>query len=267
MSGGFIHLDFANSDGLVEGIVFGWDGQLNPSDYYFPLNGIQYYHSSGWWRLTEQTNGTGTTLIKEEVDPSLSRGVNILWDNQAGKVYLWHDGEAPLKYEVTTPNLIKPYSKVGLTTYTTTSDTAVKFYNVQIIAASPDATNGIAACIPPIGGGARYGVEEEVYFDVDNEVRYNESVVMATVKTLDPANEGVEMFFGNTTDSSKITTDDTDVEVISLEDASYKDVVKEIVLNYDDRGDEIKVGVRKTGDNVATVYVEILAVVPKVEVV
>ncbi|HPZ17814.1 MAG TPA: hypothetical protein PLL03_05305, partial [Fervidobacterium sp.] len=125
----------------------------------------------------------------------------------------------------------------------------------------------IAACIPPIGGGARYGVEEEVYFDIDNEVRYNESVVLATVKTLNPANEGVEMFFGNTTDSSKITTDDTDVKAISLEDTNYKDVVKDIVLNYDDRGDEIKVGVRKTGDNVATVYVETLAVIPKVEVV
>ena len=57
------------------------------------------------------------------------------------------------------------------------------------------------------------------------------------------------------------------MEVISLEDTNYKDAVKDIVLNYDDRGDGIKVGVRKTGDNAATVYVETLAVVPKVEVV
>ena len=31
----------------------------------------------------------------------------------------------------------------------------VKWSDIQIIAASSDATNGIAACIPPIGGGAR----------------------------------------------------------------------------------------------------------------
>ena len=39
----------------------------------------------------------------------------------------------------------------------------VNIHSIKVIAASSDSTNGIAACIPGVGGGARYGVEEEVY--------------------------------------------------------------------------------------------------------
>lgn len=226
---------------------------------------VEFQSPNTLLRVNRRTVGGIAYLGRTEI-PAISVGethtIDILHNAESGNIRVFYDGILKINTTDTTytsgycgPTRI--YSKSART----------KFSEIQIIGLSADSTNGIAACIPPIGGGARYGMEEEVYFDIDNEVRYNESVVMATVKTLDPANEGVEMFFGNTTDSSKITTDGTDAEVISLEDTNYKDAVKDIVLNYDDRGDEIKVGVRKTEDNAATVYVETLAVVPKVEVI
>jgi hypothetical protein len=53
------------------------------------------------------------------------------------------------------------------------------------IAASPDATNGIAACIPPIGGGARYGVEESVYIPITpgTEIPVGSAVISPNAKS------------------------------------------------------------------------------------
>jgi len=65
------------------------------------------------------------------------------------------------------------------------SGSNIVLYGTQVIAASPDATNGIAACIPPIGGGARYGVEESVYIPITpgTEIPVGSAVISPNAKS------------------------------------------------------------------------------------
>uniref|UniRef100_UPI0026313114 hypothetical protein n=1 Tax=Methanoculleus sp. TaxID=90427 RepID=UPI0026313114 len=139
-----------------------------------------------------------------------------------------------------------------------------------VIAASTDATNGIAACIPPIGGGARYGVQEEVYHTYTNEVRKGKYLVSTCVKTTNADADAIEMYLENTTDSTAITEDASKTVAIALTDTNYMDVEKEMKLGYADRGDTLKVAVRKT-DAATEVspacFVEMLNVTPTIEVI
>jgi len=61
----------------------------------------------------------------------------------------------------------------------------MKVHWMRFIAASPDDTNGIAACIPPIGGGARYGVEESVYIPITpgTEIPVGSAVISPNTKS------------------------------------------------------------------------------------
>jgi len=65
------------------------------------------------------------------------------------------------------------------------NDKQAKICRISAIAASSDATNGIAACIPPIGGGARYGVEESVYIPITpgTEIPVGSAVISPNAKS------------------------------------------------------------------------------------
>ncbi|MDD2259261.1 MAG: DUF1080 domain-containing protein, partial [Bacilli bacterium] len=158
---------------------------------------------------------------------------------------------------------------IGIGTYTPQIGTT-SYRNLVIIAAESTSTNGIAACIPPIGGGARYGVQEEVYHTYTNEVRKGKYLVSTCVKTTNADADAIEMYLENTTDSTAITEDASKTVAIALTDTNYMDVEKEMKLGYADRGDTLKVAVRKT-DAATEVspacFVEMLNVTPTIEVI
>ncbi len=60
-----------------------------------------------------------------------------------------------------------------------------KIWDFVAIGIDSDATNGIAACIPPIGGGARYGVEESVYIPITpgTEIPVGSAVISPNAKS------------------------------------------------------------------------------------
>jgi len=61
----------------------------------------------------------------------------------------------------------------------------IEFRNLVVNGVSVDASNGIAACIPPIGGGARYGVEESVYIPITpgTEIPVGSAVISPNAKS------------------------------------------------------------------------------------
>ena len=128
--------------------------------------------------------------------------------------------------------------------------------------------NGIAACIPPIGGGARYGVQEGASIEFTNKALRGDYDFTTCVKTTVPsAIAHNEMYFGNATDTSAITEDTTTTKDLPIESTSYLDFEQPIVLNYDDRGDTISVGVRKhtsnSTDTDPATYIDFMAVATK----
>lgn len=132
-----------------------------------------------------------------------------------------------------------------------------KIYNLQVIAASPDATNGIAACIPPIGGGARYGVEESVYntFTTAN-VDKGVYLTSAKVKTTNPNADEVSLEYVNETTST--TLDNTSIVV----DADYTIKTTPITIKENET-DVLTVGVKNsTTCNQPATYVESLSLIP-----
>ncbi|MCK9327340.1 MAG: hypothetical protein M0P69_17740, partial [Bacteroidales bacterium] len=140
--------------------------------------------------------------------------------------------------------------------------------DIKVIAASSDATNGIAACIPPIGGGARYGEQEKVYKQLVNSAKFGEYKTTALIKTTNADAEAIEMYFKNTTDTTNIATDDTDTLAISLSDTNYAMSTKDLQLLHGDRSDTIEVSVRKTSaatEVSPACYVTDLMILPKVE--
>ena len=137
-----------------------------------------------------------------------------------------------------------------------------------MIASASDATNCIAACIPPIGGGARYGEQEKVYKQLVNAAKFGEYKTTVLAKTTNAGAEAIEMYFKNITDTTNIATDDTDTLAISLSDTNYAMSTKDLQLLHEDRSDTIEVGVRKTSTATEVspaCYVTDLMILPKVE--
>jgi hypothetical protein len=138
-----------------------------------------------------------------------------------------------------------------------TASAPSKFSNIQIIAASPDATNGIAACIPPIGGGARYGVEESVYNTFTTE-NVNKGVYLTTakVKTTNPNADEASLEYTN--DTTSITLNTTPIDV----DATYTVKTAPITIDANET-DTLRVSVKNsTTCDQSTNYVESLSLIP-----
>jgi hypothetical protein len=142
------------------------------------------------------------------------------------------------------------------------------FRNVIVIGLDPTATNGIAACIPPIGGGARYGEQEKVYKQLVNAAKFGEYKTTALAKTTNAGAEAIEMYFKNTTDTTNIATDDTDTLAISLTDTNYSMLTKDLQLLHRDRADTIEVAVRASSAATPVspaCYITDLMILPKTE--
>jgi hypothetical protein len=126
-----------------------------------------------------------------------------------------------------------------------------------VIATSSDATNGIAACIPPIGGGARYGVEESVYNTFTTE-NVNKGVYLTTarVKTTNPNADEVSLDYTN--DTTSITLNTTPIDV----DATYTVKTTPITIDANET-DTLRVSVKNsTTPSKPAIYVESLSLIP-----
>jgi hypothetical protein len=101
-------------------------------------------------------------------------------------------------------------------------------------------TNGIAACIPPIGGGARYGVEESVYNTFTTE-NVNKGVYLTTakVKTTNPNADEVSLEYTN--DTTSITLNTTPIDV----DATYTVKTAPITIDANET-DTLRVSVKNS---------------------
>jgi len=125
------------------------------------------------------------------------------------------------------------------------------------IAAESSSTNGIAACIPPIGGGARYGVEESVYNTFTTE-NVNKGVYLTTakVKTTNPNADEVSLEYTN--DTTSITLNTTPIDV----DATYTVKTTPITIDANET-DTLRVSVKNsTTCDQSTNYVESLSLIP-----
>ncbi len=132
-----------------------------------------------------------------------------------------------------------------------------------VIAASPDATNGIAACIPPIGGGARYGVEESVYntFTTAN-VDKGVYLAAAKTKTTNPNADEASLKFINETDSTTLSLERTETEKSLTLNADYTVLTESLNID-DEETDILSVGVKNsTICNQPATYVESLSLIP-----
>ena len=133
------------------------------------------------------------------------------------------------------------------------------FYVNSIIinAEESNSTNGVAACIPPIGGGARYGVEESVYNTFTTE-NVNKGVYLTTakVKTTNPNADEVLLEFTN--DTTSITLNTTPIDV----DATYTVKTTPITIDANET-DTLRVSVKNsTIPSKPAIYVESLSLIP-----
>jgi len=127
----------------------------------------------------------------------------------------------------------------------------------------PADRNGIAACIPPIGGGARYGVEESVYntFTTAN-VDKGVYLTSAKVKTTNPNADEASLEFINETDSTTLSLERTETEKSLTLDANYA-VINESLYIDDEETDTLTVGVKNsTTCNQPATYVDSLSLIP-----
>jgi len=132
-----------------------------------------------------------------------------------------------------------------------------KFRNLVIIAAESSSTNSIATCIPPIGGGARYGVEESVYNTFTTE-NVNKGVYLTTakVKTTNPNADEVSLEYTN--DTTSITLNTTSIDV----DATYTVKIAPIIIDANET-DTLRVSVKNSTTCVqSTNYVDSLSLIP-----
>ena len=217
---------------------------------------LQYYNGSGWSRIGSYTytfaTGTWYTIRFEKFGTTF----NVYLNGEL--VITGSDSHFPSA----TGSMLLDGFKGG-------SDACeYKFRNLVIIAAESSSTNGIAACIPPVGGGARYGEQEKVYKQLVNAAKFGEYKATASIKTTNADAEAIEMYFKNITDTTNIAIDDTDTLAISLSDTDYAMSTKDLQLLHRDRGDTIEVAVRKTSaatEVSPACYVTDLMILPKME--
>lgn len=260
------YVSFKIKRSFIAGIVLRSDGVINPNATHQPLNGININRESHCGVYVNGTKVVELTGVPLSVTDYVYVEVLVVGTFLA----YWADGVKI--YSGTVPEIATGYDKIMIISYGNGSEgfghnkTHIK--DLVVIATSSDATNGIAACIPPIGGGARYGVQEGASIEFTNKALRGDYDFTTCVKTTVPgAISHNEMYFGNTTDTSAITEDMTSTKDLLIESASYLDFEKPLVLNYDDRKDTITVGVRKHTDNDPTTYIDFMAVVPTKEVI
>lgn len=220
------------------------------------------------WYLSRYTGSAWSDLVSMVDTTTYTHGtlLDIELLMTPTTISVWCDGVLKLTTTATYNGICSPQltheSNGGATSFDW------KIYNIQIIAASSDATNGIAACIPPIGGGARYGEQEKVYKQLVNAAKFGEYKTTASIKTTNADAEAIEMYFKNITDTTNVTTDDTDTLAISLSDTNYATSTKDLQLLHGDRNDTIEVAVRKTAAATPVspaCYITDLMILPKTE--
>ncbi len=245
------------------GILICSDGLLDSNNYYKPLNGIIV--RPGSYSSGEYVNGS---QVKSYNIPSLPdktswHNLRIICSGSSNTISVYRDGIEIYTTIIQTSTL---YDKIGLYAYG--GGPTPKFRNLQIIAVESSSTNGIAACIPPIGGGARYGEQEKVYKQLVNAAKFGEYKTTASIKTTNADAEAIEMYFKNITDTTNIAIDDTDTLAISLSDTNYAMSTKDLQLLHGDRNDTIEVSVRKTPaatEVSPACYITDLMILPKME--
>ena len=233
-----------------------------------------FIYSNGATRIYDPTItniGAGFPEIPVELNDIIEFYITYETGINRTGITIYKNGTFLWSSSKTLSNITLSPSPVGVRLFGYTSiDRIVEVQQFIAIGIDSDATNGIAACIPPIGGGARYGEVEEVYHEYTNEVRKGKYLVSTCVKTTDVDAEAIEMYLENTTDSTAITEDASKTVAIALADTNYMDVEKEMDLGYADRGDTLKVAVRKTSaatEVSPACFVEMLNVTPSVEVI
>ncbi len=252
---GVIEFDVCrNSDTGQYGVVLLSDGTLNSNYYHLPTNGI---YISTYAFGGEYVNGALVGSAYTRVTPA----DNLVWQNwrielkkSQGQILLYLDGVLAKTYTIT-----QNHANGGIVffAYNVPSGTNVRFKNIQIIASSPDATNGIAACIPPIGGGARCGVEESVYNTFTTE-NVNKGVYLTTarVKTTNPNADEASLEYTN--DTTSITLNTTPIDV----DATYTVKTTPITIDANET-DTLRVSVKNsTTCNQSAIYVDSLSLIP-----
>ena len=134
---------------------------------------------------------------------------------------------------------------------------AIRVYEIGATPTPPAVGVGVAACIPPIGGGARYGVEESVYNTFTTE-NVNKGVYLTTakVKTTNPNADEASLEYTN--DTTSITLNTTPIDV----DATYTVKTAPITIDANET-DTLRVSVKNsTTCNQSTNYVESLSLIP-----
>lgn len=109
--------------------------------------------------------------------------IGILYDSPTGRVMVYLNGV--LIIDRLDAEYAQSVYQGFLTINSSGTVVSMNISRISIIAASSDATNGIAACIPPIGGGARYGVEESVYIPITpgTEIPVGTAVISPNAKS------------------------------------------------------------------------------------
>jgi hypothetical protein len=211
--------------------------------------------SNTYLQLRRRTVGDTATIGSTEI-PTISNGethtIDILHNAESGNIRVFYDGIQ--KINITDTTYTSGYC--GPTRIYSRS-TTVKFSEIQIIAVSPDATNGIAACIPPIGGGGRYGVEESVYNTFTTE-NVNKGVYLTTAKVKTTNPNADEVSLEGTNDTTSITLNTTPIDV----DATYTVKTAPITIDANET-DTLRVSVKNsTTCNQSTNYVDSLSLIP-----
>jgi hypothetical protein len=262
---GGLYTVFTSSDSHERsGLFIGSDGTFGGSgDYYNITNGIKLgsYNAGGSLGCGVFLDGVNVLRITTTVS-HLGKLMQVLWLPESNYLAIYLDGVLDRSYTNPVLGDSRLGGFCGVWHGHGSTSAPTKFSNIQFIAASPDATNGIAACIPPIGGGARYGEQEEVYFNIQNAVKHGEYAALLCAKSTTPS--VIEMTTQNITDSTSIRPD----RVISEEVATtenYNNHVVHTVTKYQDRNDIIEVSVKNK--NASNIYVETLAITPIYEVI
>jgi hypothetical protein len=210
-----------------------------------PLLKLQYYNGSGWSQIGSYTYtfaaGTWYTIRFEKFGTTFNVYLNGVL------VITGSDSHFP-----------SATGSMCLVGYKGTYDACeYKFRNLVIIAAESSSTNGIAACIPPIGGGGRYGVEESVYNTFTTE-NVNKGVYLTTAKVKTTNPNADEASLECTNDTTSITLNTTPIDV----DATYTVKTTPITIDANET-DTLRVSVKNsTTPSKPAIYVESLSLIP-----
>ncbi len=256
---GVIEFDVCRTDGGHYGVVLLSDGTLNSSKYHTPTNGILIITTTNGG---EYVNGA----LVGSAYTGVTSASNLVWQNwrielkkSQGQILLYLDGVLARTYTIA-----QNHANGGIVFFAyNISSSSVRFKNIKIIATSPDATNGIAACIPPIGGGARYGVVESVY-NTFTTANVDKGVYLTSVKvkTTNPNADEASLEFINETDSTTLSLERIETEKPLTLNADYTVLTESLNID-DEETDILTVGVKNsTTCDQSAIYVDFLSLIP-----